>query len=92
MMRTLNKIQTGAPANCVLPGTTSQRFDVFNTLKVTRALYFKDRKHYILRLPAAFVNGYASNSRVSITPGVSNGKAFLLVGLTETNEQNTGGE
>lgn len=86
-----NKKNTGALSNSVLPGTTPQRFEVFNTLKVVRSLYFKDRKHFIVRIPAIFVNGFASCNSVSISPATSSGEAYVIIGLTDTARKNMDG-
>ena len=65
-------------------GASPRQFEVFNSLKAFRSLYFKDRKCFVVRIPAVFVNGYATNGFVSITPAVAEGKAYLILGLTDT--------
>ena len=80
MSQTLVKNETGAPK----PGFRSMNFHVFSGLKAFRSLHYKDRKYYVVRIPAVFVNGYSSGGLVSITPAVADNKAFLILGLTDS--------
>jgi len=85
MNQTIVKNEVGASV-ITIPGATPQQFDVFRSLRIERSLWAKERRCYMLRIPASMINGYSSCSIVSISPAVSNGEAYLIVGLTDASQ------
>ena len=57
--------------------------------KVFRKIGFKDRRTFVLHLPANMVNGFVPIERVSIVSAVCTAtkKCYLLIGLNEKEEK-----